>query len=158
MIGMVLYAQTSDRYLKRKKEKDGASKPEHRLPLMLVGAVVFPVALFAYGWTAEKHVHWIAPLVCSGGISLSLVLAILPTENYLVDIYNIHGASAVASGVILRALFGAWYPLVSAPLYGNLGLGWGNSVLGFISMAFASAVWLLIVYGESIRKRGVVFN
>ena len=47
-------------------------KPEYRLRPLPVGAVLLPVGLFIYGWTAEYHTHWIAPV--SNSISLSLAL------------------------------------------------------------------------------------
>ncbi len=37
-------------------------KPEYRLRPLPVGAVLLPVGLFIYGWTAEYHTHWIAPV------------------------------------------------------------------------------------------------
>jgi hypothetical protein len=62
---MLLYGLVSDRYIKYKKVKEGTAdaKPEHRLMLMVVGAVVLPLGLFLYGWPAARRVAWIAPLV-----------------------------------------------------------------------------------------------
>jgi hypothetical protein len=37
-------------------------------------------------------------------------------------------------------------------MYRALGLGWGNSVLGFIAVAFIPLPFLFYVYGEQIRK------
>jgi hypothetical protein len=34
-----------------------------------------------------------------------------------------------------RSLLGTFLPLAGPPLYAKLGLGWGNSVLGFIALA-----------------------
>ena len=84
-------------------------------------------------------------------VGFSMLLSVLPTENYLVDVYELHGASAVAAGVILRALFGAVFPLAGPPLYDSLGIGWGNSVLALITIAFIPSLVLLMRYGERIR-------
>ena len=127
-------------------------KPEHRLPPMLVGAILLPVGFLLYGWTADKHVHWIAPILGTSITGISAALVMLPSENYLVDSYDLYGASAIAANVILRATFGAILPLAGPPLYGNLGLGWGNSVLALIAVAFIPAVVLLMRYGEQIRN------
>ena len=119
---------------------------------MLLGAVTLPIGLFLYGWTAVKRIHWIVPLISTAIVGFSMLLTILPTENYLVDAYELHGASAVAAGVSLRALFGALFPLLGPPLYDHLGLGWGNSVLGFVAVLFISALFILVKYGEHIRQ------
>lgn len=73
-------------------------------------------------------------------------------ENYLVDVYELYSASAIAAGVILRALAGAALRLAGPPLCDGLGLGWGNSVLGFVAMGFVPVVGLLIKYGEQVWK------
>ena len=151
--GLVFYGLTSDRYLKYKAARSGITKPEYRLPPMLVGATILPAGFFVYGWTAKYHVHWIIPLIGTALIGCSVVLAILPTESYLVDVYNVHSTPAVAAGVILRAILGALFPLAGPPLYEDLGLGWGNTVLGFTAVAFIPALVLLVHFGERIRKR-----
>lgn len=73
-------------------------------------------------------------------------------QVYLVDVYTLYAASALAATNILRSLFGAFLPLAGAPLYERLGLGWGNSALGFIAVALIPVPFLFIKYGEAIRK------
>ena len=150
--GLVFYGLVSDRYLKHKAARSGIAKPEFRLPPMLVGAITLPAGFFIYGWTANYHIHWIVPLIGTALIGCSVVLTIVPTENYLVDVYNVYSTPAVAAGVILRAILGALFPLAGPPLYKDLGLGWGNTVLGFIAVAFIPALILLMHFGERIRK------
>jgi MFS family permease len=150
--GMIVYGLFSDRYIRYKKSQEGYLKPEHCLPLMLLGAIVLPAGLFLYGWSAEKYFHWIVPLIGTAIVGFSMLLALLPTDNYLVDVYDIHGASAVAVGAALHAVFAAILPLVGPPLYNHLDLGWGNSVLAFISIIFLPALLVLMRYGERIRN------
>jgi hypothetical protein len=38
-------------------------------------------------------------------------------------------------------------------MYNKLGMGWGNSLLGFIAAALIPAPWLFIKYGEHLRKK-----
>ena len=149
---MLFYGMTSDRYVKHKKKKGGHLKSEHRLAHMLFGAVTLPLGLIMYGWTFNSSIHWIVPLIATAVAGFSMLLAVLPTENYLVDVYEIHGASAIAAGVIVRALFGALLPLAGPPLYSTLGLGWGNSLLAFIAIAFVPPLIILMRCGERIRS------
>jgi hypothetical protein len=65
-------------------------------------------------------------------------------------------ASALAANLLVRSPFGAFLGLVAAPLYDKLGLGWGNSVLGFITLAFTPVPWLFYRYGETLRTLFVV--
>lgn len=151
---MAVYGMFSDRYIKYKQAAttDGQWKPGHRLPLMIPAAICVPVGFFIYGWTTAAHVQWIVPLIGTALVGFSMILTMLPTQNYLIDIYDIYGASAVAVSVIMSAVFGALLPLVGPPLYSQLGLGWGNSVLAFIAIAFSPMVVFLIRNSEQMRR------
>ncbi|GAM40911.1 hypothetical protein TCE0_041r13627 [Talaromyces pinophilus] len=133
-LGVILNALFSDRYIRYKKAK-GETKPELRLPLMVFGAVTLPLGLLVYGWTMNKDIPWIAPIIGTGISRFSTLLTILPTSNYLVDVFDPLGtsASAVAACAIMQGLIGAILPLAGPRLYDSLGYGWGNSLLAFIS-------------------------
>ena len=73
-------------------------------------------------------------------------------QTYLVDTYTLHAASAIAANTVLRSLLGTCFPLFGLQMYSALGLGWGNSLLGFIALAMCPIPILLLKYGESIRK------
>ena len=64
IIGLFFCGAVSDRGLKYLTKRNGGSpKPEYRLPPMFIGAFLVPIGLFLYGWPAEKHVHWIVPII-----------------------------------------------------------------------------------------------
>jgi len=71
----------------------------------------------------------------------------------LVDTFHIYAASALASNTIIRSVFGAVLPLCGLKMYDTLGLGWGNSLLGFIAVAMIPVSFLLLKYGEALRKK-----
>lgn len=73
-------------------------------------------------------------------------------QTYLIDAYTLYAASAIAANTIFRSLVGAILPLAGPSLYARLGLGWGNSLLGFIAVAMIPIPWFFIKYGERIRK------
>ncbi|KAK3316095.1 major facilitator superfamily domain-containing protein [Apodospora peruviana] len=142
-IALVLYSFTSDRYVRHEREKHGgdvdAFKPEARLVHMLLAAVGHPVAFLIYGWTLSYRAHYMAPLVGATLAGFSMTLSTIPVETYVVDVYQIHGASAIATGVVLRAFAGAFLPLIGPALYESVGQGWGNTVLALIGAAFITA-------------------
>lgn len=61
-IGTQIAAKTADRIYKHLKAKNGGEgKSEYRVPLMFPGAVMVPIGLLIYGWSAQYRVHWIVP-------------------------------------------------------------------------------------------------
>ena len=80
----------------------------------------------------------------------------MPAQIYLVDAFGPYAASALAANTVLRSLFGTFLPLAGPPMYAALGLGWGNSVLGFLALGFAPVPWFLYKYGDHLRKRWVL--
>lgn len=168
MLGLAVLGSVSDRLFGYLTRKHGVKKPEYRLPPMIPGTFFIPAALFIYGWTAEKKTHWIVPIIGTSflgvGMLFSFVRPAQPTPSietdprqmtvstYLVDAYTIYAASAMAANAVFRSLVGALLPLAGGPMYQMLGLGWGNSLLGFISLALAPLPLVFYIYGERIRQ------
>lgn len=73
-IGLFVLGSTSDRLLKYLTEKNGASKPEYRLPAMIPGSFFVPIALFVYGWTAYYKVHWIVPIIGTSFLGVGMLI------------------------------------------------------------------------------------
>ncbi|KAI1100301.1 bicyclomycin resistance protein [Jackrogersella minutella] len=169
MIGILLFSTTSDRYIRRKAaEADAVAqatggvkagmKPEYRLPLLPIGAISIPAGLFIYGWTASFRVHWIAPIIGTAVVGIGNLIVFMSVQMYLVDAFTIYAASAIACNTVVRSLAGAVLPLAGLPMYSKLGIGWGNSLLGFIAVALFPVSLVIIKYGESLRKRFVIKN
>ena len=152
IFGMFGCRASLDRYVKYMKTR-GGMKPEHRLPPMVLGGLLVPVSLFWYGWTVENHIHWIVPIIATAVLGIAVISTLIPAFSYLVDAFGIHAASALAANITLRSLTGAFLPLVAPPLYHRLGLGWGNSLLGFIALAFMPVPFIMMMYGAQIRSR-----
>ena len=76
----------------------------------------------------------------------------MASSTYLIDAYTSYAASAIAAGTVLRSLLGALLPLAGPAMYSALGVGWGTSVLGFISLAMIPLPFIFIRYGERIRQ------
>jgi hypothetical protein len=77
----------------------------------------------------------------------------MPTQTYLVDCYGKYAASALAANTVLRSIFGCVLPLAGPKMYATLGLGWGNSLLAFVALAFSPVPFIFFTYGERIRER-----
>jgi MFS family permease len=153
LISLVISGALSDRILKKLTARNGGKpKPEYRLPLLFPGAFLIPISLFIYGWTADKKVHWIVPIIATGILGMGQLFILMPIQTYLVDAFTVYAASATAAATVSRSLFGALLPLAGNPMYDSLGIGWGTSLLGFISVAFIPVPFSFWKYGERIRN------
>jgi MFS family permease len=158
LVGLGLFGYFSDRIMRNKAAPQpdgtpGEMKPEYRLSPILYGAVVLPIGLFIYGWTAEYKLHYMLPIFGTSLVGISYLPIIMCTVIYLIDAYPVYAASAVAANTVVRSAIACVLPLAGPAMYEALGLGWGNSVLGFIAVTAVPVSWLLIRYGEQIRKK-----
>jgi hypothetical protein len=150
-VSLGVFAAVSD---KLQKALGDSPKPEGRLKPMVWVMPAVPAGIFWYGWTAEKQTHWIVPIIGTSFFGFGFLWIIMPTQLYMVDAFGPEAAaSALAANVILRLLFAAFIPLAGPSLYADLGLGWGNSVLGFIGLAFLPVPLLFYRYGGWLRER-----
>jgi MFS family permease len=158
MLGLAIIGISSDRILKAKTKPNadgtpGEMKPEYRLPPMIYAATLIPVGLFIYGWTAYYKVHYVVPIFGTCLIGIGNLAVFMCVSTYLIDAFTIHAASVLAANTLVRSVLGAVLPLAGPRMYQSMGLGWGNSLMGFIALACLPFAWALERYGEVIRKR-----
>ncbi|KAL1653553.1 hypothetical protein SLS61_004063 [Didymella pomorum] len=127
-LGIGFVAKTSDAtIIKLAKRNGGKYEPEMRLPL-------FPIiSLVPFGF--------------------GVMGIFAPLQTYMIDCFPQYAASAIAGMTCLRCLFGALLPLAGPSMYDTLGLNWGNSMLGFIAIAFIPVPALLFKYGKVVREK-----
>ncbi|MCJ1419401.1 hypothetical protein MMC32_005756 [Xylographa parallela] len=132
----------------------GTGQPEYRLPLLLPGALMVPVGLVWYGWSAEKHLAWPMPDIGAAVFAAGVKVGLQCTQLYALDVYPTYAASASAGSMFLRSLFGFAFPLFAPYLYRTLDYGWGNSLLALIALGIGLPIpFLLWVYGPALRRR-----
>ncbi|KUJ10234.1 MFS multidrug transporter-like protein [Mollisia scopiformis] len=151
--GLGVVARISDATVVRMtKANDGVFEPEMRLPACIFFACWLPVTFFWYGWSADKAVHWIVPVIGLIPFGFGMMGIFIPIQTYTIDSFPQFAASGVAALTVSRSLFGAFLPLAGPSMYSKLGLGWGNSVLGFIAIGLIPAPILIYKFGGRIRK------
>ncbi|KAL2680325.1 hypothetical protein Neosp_007922 [[Neocosmospora] mangrovei] len=155
MIGVVTFGALSDVLVTNRTKQGLGHKPEVRLSprLALPCGVVLPIGLFLYGWTAQYAVHFIVPMLGVAIFSCGLMGVMMCVQNYLLDTYPRYAASVTAALAVLRSLAAALLPLGGLDMYNALGLGWGNSLLGFLCVAMIPIPVVFYVFGERLRKR-----
>jgi hypothetical protein len=95
----------------------------------------------------------VVPIISLVPFGVGLMGIFAPLQTYMIDCFPQFAASAIAGMTALRCLFGALLPLAGPKMYESLGLGWGNSMLGFLAIAFIPVPALLFKYGKTIRQR-----
>lgn len=153
-IGLASFSLLSDRTVVRMTAANGGVyEPEMRLPDCIWFALVLPVTFFWYGWSADKAVHWIVPVIGMVPFGVGMVGVWLPIQAYIVDAYPQYAASGLAAFSVLRCTVAAFLPLAGPQMYKTLGVGWGSSVLGFVAVALIPIPTLIYKYGRWMRHR-----
>ncbi|KAI3390705.1 hypothetical protein diail_8809 [Diaporthe ilicicola] len=129
-------------------------RPEFRIPSMFVGSLLIPVGLFWYGWSAQARLHWIMPDIGITIFAAGSITCLQCMQAYIIDSYTRFAASGMAAVIVLRSLAGFGFPLFAPSMYAVLGYGWGNSVLGFVSIFVGiPAPYLFWFYGDKLRAK-----
>ncbi|KAH8172846.1 major facilitator superfamily protein [Sarocladium implicatum] len=152
--GLASFSFMSDKTVVRMTEANGGVyEPEFRLPNVMYFAPMLPITFFWYGWTADKAVHWIVPIIGIVPFGFSIVGVWMPIQAYLVDAFPQYAASALAAFAVLRSTVAAFLPLAGPKMYDSLGVGWGTSLLGFIAIALIPIPTLIYKYGKWMREK-----
>ncbi|KAI0426234.1 major facilitator superfamily domain-containing protein [Xylaria sp. FL1042] len=153
IVGQAFTGIYSDKLVKRNASQGKEPCPEDRLSLKMTVPLALspPTGIILYGWTMEKGVHWIVPLIATGMVGFGTLGIFTATLTYLVEAFEQHAASVTAANTVWRSILGAVLPLFGLQLYDRLGLGWGNTLLGFILLGLAPVLWILHKFGRRIR-------
>ncbi|OTA95540.1 hypothetical protein M434DRAFT_69220 [Hypoxylon sp. CO27-5] len=154
MAGLWAFSMLSDRTVVRlTKANNGVFKPEFRLTVMIWYSFLCPLAFFWYGWSAQARVHWIVPIIGLFPLGFGVIGVFMPTQAYIIDAYPSYAASGIAAFTVLRSVIAAFLPLCGPALFGNLGTGWGSSVLGFVGIMMIPIPIIIFKFGARLRER-----
>lgn len=131
----------------------GRGKPEYRLPLLILGALVAPLIVALYGWVPQARLP--LPLMLGAVMLLGacLTLTFLPLISYVVDAFGLYSASAMTAVIVIRCLMGTFLPLTTTPLVEIAGWGWAFTILAGFSLGLAPIPILVLRYGAQWRQR-----
>ncbi|KAJ5122068.1 hypothetical protein N7448_003199 [Penicillium atrosanguineum] len=146
-------------YIKRLVENEGVPVPEWRLRPTIIGAPVFTMGIFWFGWTGfTDKIHWAAPSVAGVFIGFGVICVFLPCFAYLIDAYLPLAASAVAANIILRSAVAAGFPLFSEQMFKNMGVQWAGTLLGCLAAIMIPIPLLFRSYGPLLRSKSKLFQ
>jgi len=142
------------RYNRRLHELKAISVPEERMIPMMIGAVIFPVGLFMFGWTDVDYVDSVWPsIIALGIIGCGIVLLFLQAINYIIDAYLMHANSALAGNTFMRSFAGAGFPLFAVQMFNYLGVQWASTLLGGLATVLIPVPVLFYLYGKKLRHK-----
>ncbi|KAF2084204.1 MFS general substrate transporter [Saccharata proteae CBS 121410] len=153
LCAVVVNLGNQPRYARIVDAHGGQPVPEARLAPMAVGAVLFAIGLFAFGWTANPKIHWAVPTVMSGFVSAGFSIIFQQSINFLVDTYRLYAASAVSANTFLRSILAAGFPLIAMPMFHGLGVGPAMSILGGVATLAIPVPFLFMKYGQALRRK-----
>ncbi|KAI9798728.1 MAG: hypothetical protein M1825_005010 [Sarcosagium campestre] len=127
-------------------------RPEDRMrENAYIAAVLYPAALIWYGWTAEKGIFWLVPMIANFFFGVGSMLVFAMATTMLTEFMPKKSSSGVALNNFVRNIFSAVGGIVTQPLLSTIGNGWLFSALGVIAMASVMVVWAMRKYGAKWR-------
>ncbi|KAF2848801.1 MFS multidrug transporter-like protein [Plenodomus tracheiphilus IPT5] len=143
-----------ERHYQRQVAKSGGRDvPEARVYFAKLAALVLPVSLLVFAFTATPSIHPIFPVLASLFWGWSFYTLILMTLTYTEDAYKTYSASALAGIGLVRNLAGAGFPLVGRSLFVNVGTRNASLVLMAIAVCLVPIPFVLEKRGLSLRRR-----
>ena len=86
------------------------------------------------GWTANANVHWAAGVIFLIIYAASIYIILQCIFVYIPMSYPQYAASLFASNDFCRSLFAFAAVLFAGPMYSNVGIGQGVSIVGGLSV------------------------
>ena len=131
----------------------GLGAPEDRLIPALGAACVLPVGLFIFAWTSNGSIHWIVGLIGVALYTAGVFTVFQCIFLYVPLSYPQYAASLFAGNDFARSMLGAAAVLFARPLFLNLGVERGVSLLAGLTVGCIFGVWALWWFGASLRAR-----
>ncbi|KJZ69001.1 hypothetical protein HIM_11603 [Hirsutella minnesotensis 3608] len=147
LMGIVIYVACLQ-CLKRK----GVTSQEKRLLPALPASLGPTAGLFLFAWTARPSIHFIVPTIGISIYGASVFVVFQCLFIYIPLSYPNYAASLFAANDFFRSALACGSVLFANPLFGNLGVDKGVSVLGALSVIGIVGIWLLYLFGARLRS------
>lgn len=158
LAGSQVIGPVMDWHYRRQKRKLASEQeepsPESRIPVVLSPSLLVPLGIVLYGWAAVYRLHWAVVDLGAFLASFAMQMAGMPVQAYLIDTYPDHTSSVMAANQLFRSLTAFSFPLFTPKMYAQLGYGWGNTILAFLTLFIGvPAPFVLWRYGANMRRK-----
>jgi MFS family permease len=127
--------------------------PEDRLrENAWLAAVMYPGAMVWYGWTVEKGLHWIIPMIANFFFGVGSMIVFGSVTTMLTEMMPKKSSSGVAVNNFVRNIFSCIGGVVAHPIILAIGNGWLFTILGVVAWISAfGVVWSIRRFGPRWR-------
>jgi MFS family permease len=127
--------------------------PEDRLrENAWLAAVMYPGAMVWYGWTVEKGLHWIIPMIANFFFGIGSMIVFGSVTTMLTEMMPKKSSSGVAVNNFVRNIFSCVGGVVAHPIIVAIGNGWLFTILGIVTWISAfGVVWSIRRFGPRWR-------
>ena len=127
--------------------------PERRLVPALFGSLLVPAGMYLFAWTSRGDIHWTVPTVGFMLVLAGVITLLQCMFGYMAVGYPRYSASLFAMNDFARSTLAFAAVLWSGPLYRNLGVARGTSLVGALTAACIFGIFSLYLFGSRLRKR-----
>ncbi|KAM0417079.1 hypothetical protein ACHAPT_012917 [Fusarium lateritium] len=152
-IAIALYFAYLHFYMIPDNIKNGLREQEHRLVPAIAGSFLLPIGLFIFAWTAKSSIHWVVPLM---GVAIFCIGHFWTMQSLFIYIpfsYPQYAASLFAGNSIWRSGIACGSVIFARPLFINLGVDKGVTLLGGLSVVGIFGTTAIYVFGKKLRAR-----
>jgi DHA1 family multidrug resistance protein-like MFS transporter len=133
--------------------ENGLGSPERRLIPALFVTWFVPAGLFIFGWTSDPSIHWIVSCIGIVITTIGIFLIIQCIFLYLPMVYPQYAASLFAGNDFMRSSLAAGAIHFSYPMFHNLGVDKGVTLLAGLTVGCSVGVYVLFFMGATLRAR-----
>lgn len=151
LIGVGVYVGYLYYYANPRLMKYGMGAQEDRLIPALVAAFGPTIGLFLFAWTARESISWVVPTIGITIYGATVFVVMQCIFIYIPLSYPMYAASLFAANDFFRSALACGSVLFAHPLFHNLGVAKGVSLLGGLSVIGIVGIWLLFFYGSRLR-------
>jgi DHA1 family multidrug resistance protein-like MFS transporter len=151
MIGIAIYFSYIYFWMNPRIAKHGFPVQEARLVPALAASVGPTIGLFLFAWTSRASIHWIVPTIGITIYGATVFIVMQCVFVYIPLSYPQYAASLFAANDFFRSALACGSVIFAHPLFGNLGVARGVSLLGGLSVIGILGIWLLYYYGARLR-------
>ncbi|KAJ5172917.1 hypothetical protein N7492_005510 [Penicillium capsulatum] len=129
-------------------------RPEDRMrENAWLGAFLYPAALIWYGWSADKGVFWLVPMIANFFFGIGSMLIFSMVTTMLTEFMPKKSSEGVALNNFMRNIFSCVGSVVTAPIIHGIGNGWLFTILGLVSFASSLVIFAMRVWGPRWREK-----
>ncbi|KAK6396581.1 hypothetical protein LTR65_008479 [Meristemomyces frigidus] len=153
ILGVSTYTAYLWFYLEPDIKKNGLRVQESWLRPAMIAVFMPTVGLFIFAWTSRSDIHWIASIIGITIYAFGVFIILQCIFVYIPMSYPQYAASLFAGNDFCRSALACGAIMFARPLYINLGIGRGVTVLAGCSTLGIAGMFFLYFYGAKLRAK-----